>query len=452
MSQRIPLTTARPEDLLRCGVILGEAAEQIGIAVSVSRRSAQVSWYGPTGTAYQHRLDRLTGKLGRAGAAFGEACDVLIAYSRALAAAKELAGQAEVLARSSEVVTLDALQAGGLGLPDPVAALHAGQLQRRAAALLAQAEAFEADAARRAAITLHVLAGEAPHESAGTAASRIVDDIGTSLAAQVDGAVVIGRSLWHSLPGVGRDDQRALGRHQALQAAKQMVQPWLAVEQLLENLQDGRPGLAAGTVIGAAFTKKVAPIGKAGEPLFEGHQFAPNYLRGLPDRALAIRDRTEAWAMAHEAKAFQDSIAELRLKAVAQGRSAVPRDWLDRPLDLREHEASGGHLLLKHVDARIELLQWRLRLEKKAAERSTFTSVAEATRLVSEGLRSRRQSIDTWLGTRSPRLAFDVPLATGHGTVLHADGSVHVGSRVTIVLLRHADGRAFVQTAYLGSD
>ena len=69
MSQRIPLTTARPEDLLRCGVILGEAAEQIGIAVSVSRRSAQVSWYGPTGTAYQHRLGRLTGKLDRAGAA-----------------------------------------------------------------------------------------------------------------------------------------------------------------------------------------------------------------------------------------------------------------------------------------------------------------------------------------------------------------------------------------------
>lgn len=135
MSQRIPLTTARPEDLLRCGVILGEAAEQIGIAVSVSRRSAQVSWYGPTGTAYQHRLGRLTGKLDRAGAAFGEACDVLISYSRALAEAKQLAGQAEVLARSSEVATLDALHAGGLGLPDPVAALHAGQLQRRAAAL-----------------------------------------------------------------------------------------------------------------------------------------------------------------------------------------------------------------------------------------------------------------------------------------------------------------------------
>lgn len=248
--QHSSLMAARPEDLLRCGVILGEAAEQIRSAVTLSRRSSQVTWYGPTGTAYQHRLSRMSGKLGRAGAAFGEACDVLIAYSRALAAAKELAGQAEVLAQAAEVAALDALHAGGLGLSDPVVALQAGQLQRRASQLLAQAEAIETDAAGRAALTLHALAGEAPQESAGTAASRIVDDIGTSLAAQVDGVVAIGRSLWHSLPGVGRDDQRAMGRHQALQAAKEMVQAWLAVERLLDNLHDGRPGLAAGTVIG----------------------------------------------------------------------------------------------------------------------------------------------------------------------------------------------------------
>ena len=452
MSQPSPLVMARPGDLLRCGVILGEVAEQIGSAVSVSRRSSQVSWYGPTGTAYQHRLGRLTGKLDRAAVAFGEACDVLIAYSRALAAAKELAGQAEVIARAAEMTSLGAVQAGGLGVADPVAAAQAGQLQRRAIELLAQAEAMEATAARRTAITLHALAGEAPHESPGTAASRIVDDIGTSLAAQVDGAVALGRSLWHSLPGVGRDDQRALGRHQALQAAKQVVQPWLVLEQLLNDVQDGRPGLAAGTVIGAALTRKVAPIGKAGEPLFEGHQFAPNYLRGLPDQALVIRDHAEAWALAHEAKAFQDSIAALRATALAQGRNAVPRDWLDRPLDLRQHEASGGHLLLKHVDARIELLQWRLRLEKKAGERSTFESVAEATRLVSESMQLRRQSIDTWLATTSPRLTLDVPLVNAHGTVLHASGSVQQGTRVTIVLMRHADGGVFVQTAYLGSD
>lgn len=450
MSQRSPLAVARPEDLLRCGVILGEVAEQIGSAVSVSRRSAQVSWYGPTGTAYQHRLGRLTGKLDRAAGAFGEACDVLIAYSRALAEAKELAGQAEVIARAAEMTALGAVQAGGLGVVDPVAASQVGQLQRRAIELLAQAEAMEATAARRTAMTLRALAGEAPRESAGTAASRLVDDIGTSLAAQADGAVAFGRSLWHSLPGVGRDDQRALGRHQALQAAKQLVQPWLVVEQLLDNLHDGRPGLAAGTVIGAALTRKVAPIGKAGEPLFEGHQFAPNYLRGLPDQALVIRDHAQAWALAHEAKAFQDSIAALRAQAAIDGRSAVPPDWLDQPLDLRQHEASGGHLLLKHVDARIELLQWRLRLERKATERSMFASVDQATQLVSEGLKLRRQVIDSWMATASPQLAFHVPLAVGHGTVLHADGSVQWGSMLTVVLFRHTDGTPFVQTAYLG--
>lgn len=452
MSQRSSLTAARPEDLLRCAVILGEVAERIDSAVSVSRRSSQVSWYGPTGTAYQHRLGRLTANLDRAGVAFGEACEVLMGYSRALAVAKELAGQAEAVARAAAMTALGALQAGGLGVTDPLAASQAGHLQHRAIELLAQAEAMEATAARRTAITLHALACEAPHESAGTAASRIVDDIGTSLAAQADGAVALGRSLWHSLPGVGRDDQRALGRHQALQAAKQLVQPWLVVEQLLSEVQDGRPGLVAGTVIGAAVTRKVAPIGKAGEPLFEGHQLAPNYLRGLPDQALVIREHAEAWAQAHEAKSFQDSIAAMRATVVAQGRSAVPRDWLDRPLDLRQHEASGGHLLLKHVNARIELLQWRLRLEQKAGQRSTFASVAEATRLVSEGLQGRRPIIDAWLATTSPRLAFDVPLANGHGTVLLASGSLQQGSKVTIVLLRHADGGVFVQTAYVGSD
>lgn len=440
---------ARPEDLLRCGVILGEAAEQIRSAVTLSRRSSQVTWYGPTGTAYQHRLGRLTGKLDRAGSAFGEACNVLIAYSRALAEAKELAGRAEVLAQSAEVAALDALRTGPLGLPDPVAALQAGLVQRRAAQLFAQAEAVEADAARRAALTLHALAGEAPQEGAGTAASRIVDDIGTSLAAQVDGAVAIGRSLWHSLPGVGRDDQRALGRHQALQAAKQLVQPWLAVEQLLENLQDGRPGLAAGTVIGAALTRKVAPIGKAGEPLFEGHQFAPNYLRGLPDQALAIRDRTEAWALAHEAKAFQDSIAQLRAQAAIDGRSAVPRDWLDRPLDLREHEASGGHLLLKHLDARIELLQWRLRLEAFGNHRSTFHGVAQAEQLVSFSLRQHEEAVLDFVRSGKAGQTFALGLDRPSGTVLSRNGQVSRGAMLRVMLRRHEDGSVYILTAMI---
>lgn len=443
------LAAARPEDILRCGVILGEAAEQIRSAVTLSRRSSQVTWFGPTGTAYQHRLGRLTGKLDRAGSAFGEAGDVLIAYSRALAEAKELAGRAEALAQSAELAALNTLHVGPLGLPDPVAALQAGLVQRKAGLLFAQAEAVEADAARRAALTLHALAGEAPHERAGTAVSRIGDDIGTSLAAQVDGVVGIGRSLWHSLPGVGRDDQRALGRHQALQAAKQMVQPWLAVEQLLDNLHDGRPGLAAGTVLGAALTKKVAPLGESAVPLFKGHQFAPKFLRGLPDGALMIREHAEAWAQAHEAKAFQDSIAQLRAQAAIDGRSAVPPDWLDRPLDLRQHEASGGHLLLKHVDARIELLQWRLRLEASGNYRSTFHGVAQAEQLVASCLKQREAAVLNFV--RSGRLgqSFSINLEGRYGTVLSRDGQVATGGRLRVMLMRHNDGSVYIFTAMI---
>ena len=447
--QHSSLTAARPEDVLRCGVILGEAAEQIRSAVTLSRRSSQVTWYGPTGTAYQHRLSRLTGKLDRAGSAFAEAGDVLIAYSRALAEAKELAGQAEVLFGAAEVAAVNALHAGPLGLPDPVAALPAGQLQRRASQVLAQAEAVEADAARRAALVLHALAGEAPDEGAGTAVSRIVDDVGTSLAAQVDGVVAIGRSSWHSLPGVGRDDQRALSRHQVLQAAKQLVQPWLAVEQLLDNVRDGRPGLAAGTVLGAALTKKVAPLGESAVPLFKGHQFAPKFLRGLPDGALVIREHAEAWAQAHEAKAFQDSIAQMRAQASIDGRSAVPPDWLDRPLDLRQHEASGGHLLLKHVDARIELLQWRLWLEKKATVRSTFNGVDEAQLLVEDFLRDHKDELRDFAASARQIETFKVPLAAKHGTSLAKDGTVSNGETLRIKFRRHEDGSVYILTAMI---
>lgn len=444
-----PLVAARPEDLLRCGVVLGELAERVREAVGLSRRSALVRWEGPAGRAYQQRLGALVGRLDRTGAALDEAGGALIGYSRVLAQAQELARQADALAGAADEAALRSLLVLGVGLPDVALAADAERLREKAAQVRQQAQVLEADAAGHAAAVLRVLADEAPAEGWVRAGARLTDDIGTSLVQQAVGMFHLGRDLWRSVPGVGGEDQRAVARHEALQAAKQAVQPWLLVEQVLHEVHDGRVGLAAGTVLGAALTRKLPPIGTAGQRLFRGHQFAPEHLRGLPDEALVIRDHAESWAQAHEANAFQDSIAQLRTQAAAQGRSALPADWLDRPLDLRQHEASGGHLLLKHVDARIELLQWRLRLESSGSYRSTFHGVDEAEQLVSAFLKEHREAVLDFVHSHRASRTFTTSLGGRYGTVLSREGHVGNGERLRLTMKRHEDGTVYILTAMI---
>lgn len=447
-----PLSASRPQDLVRLAAVLGQTADQVDAATHSARRSEAVTWDSPGGASYQRRLAHLCGRLERTSRSYAEAAQVLLAYSRAMASARELALKADALDATATDLQRRARPFLGSGRPDialPDIALldQAGGVRARARHVREQANLLDDDAGGRAAGVLNALATEAPHEAASVAAGRMIDDLGQGLAAQVDGVVALGRALWSSLPGVGRDDQRALARHQALEAAQQALQPWLLVEQVLHDLQDGRVGRAAGVVAGAALTRRVPLLGKDGVPRFAGHQHAPGYLAGLPQGALQIADQAEAWARAHEAKALQDDVAVLRLQATATGRSVVPADWLDHPVDLRHHEASGGHTLLKHVDARVELLQWRLRLEQQGALKSSFADLDEAVSSVQHVLDLNRLAVESFMASTRSSQIFRAPASAPTGVVLRRSGETSPGSRLRVTLRRHQDGSVYIVTA-----
>lgn len=225
-----------------------------------------------------------------------------------------------------------------------------------------------------------------------------------------------------------------------------MAQPWLAVEQMLHQIEAGRGGLAAGAVIGVVVTHKLdLSVLAKDAPLFKGHQLAKGYLRGLPQGALSIGDRDAAWVLAREAKAFQDETARLR-----RSGEPLPDDWLDRPVNLQHHEARGGHTMLKHVGASTDLLLWRLRLEK-GLERSTFHSITEATDCVERTLANNREGIRRFQADENAREEFSMALQGPAGIVLVADGSVRPAHTV-VVVLRKVQDHLVVFSAYLESE
>jgi len=435
------LGECQPQELLRCGVVFGQAAEVLLSAQVLAGRSAQVRWRGRTGCNYQQLLGPLSAELGALRASYDGACDVLLGYARVLEQAKALAHEADVLGARADSANFGDL----FGAPGMVGEVNPHPLQVRADAFMRQAVELEEQAGLTAAAALDDLTYRAPKAPRGAGASRFLADVATSVTGQVVGAATFGADLVRSLPFVGADDNRAKARHDSLEAAKAMAQPWLAVEQMLQQLDSGRGGLAAGAAVGVIITHKLDLSALAkNAPLFKGHQLAKGFLRGLPQGALSIADQGQAWALAHEVKQFQDETARLR-------RSGEPLtgDWLDRPVNLQHHEARGGHTLLKHVGASTDLLLWRLRLEG-GAERSTFSSIEQAQALVRQTV-SNRLAIEGFRTVgKAERRIFWTPVGEQAGTILAVDGAQRPTKAVVVVLAK-VDDKLMVFSAYLGS-
>jgi len=292
-----------------------------------------------------------------------------------------------------------------------------------------------------AAAALDDLTYQAPKAPGGAGVSRFLADVGTSVTGQVVGAATLGADLVRSLPFVGADDNRAKARHDSLEAAKAMAQPWLAVEQMLQQLESGRGGLAAGAAVGAVVTHKVDLPLLDKTKLFKGHSLAPGFLRGLPQGALSIPEEVRAWTTAHEVKEFEDQIAERR-----SAGTPLSKDWMSDALDLRQHEARGGHTLLKHAGSSIDRLQWRLNLESGDV-RSTFADVQEANSLVSGVLQAHRSMVLVFTKGKDPRLLLELPLVNPRGVVLDQAGLLSRGRSVRVVLRRDSMGEVYVYTA-----
>lgn len=262
-----------------------------------------------------------------------------------------------------------------------------------------------------------------------------------SLRGQAVGIATCGADLIRSLPFVGADDDRARARHDSVEAAKSMAQPWLAVEQMLQQLEAGRGGLAAGTVLGAIITRKVDLPLLDRTKVFQGYPQAGLFLKGLPQGALSIPEKVRAWTAAYEVKEFEDHIAGLR----AEG-TPLPRDWMSTTLDLRQHEAKGGHTLLKHAGSSIDRLQWRLDLESGKVK-SSFVDVPQANSLISAALQDNRSAVLAFMGGQADNLQIEMPLETPQGVVLGRGRRLTRGSTVRVILRRSVAGDVYVYTA-----
>lgn len=157
------LGECRPEDLLRCGVVFGQAAEVLQSAQAQAARSAQVHWRGRAGVNYQELLGVLSGRLGALRTCYDGACDALLRYARMLEQAKASAHEADLLGAQAEQVSFGTL----FGAPGMPGQADPQPLQAKAGALLQQAVELEQQAALTLAAALDDLTGRAPKPTPG---------------------------------------------------------------------------------------------------------------------------------------------------------------------------------------------------------------------------------------------------------------------------------------------
>lgn len=421
----IALSRSRPEDLQRCGVVLGQVAEEVGTAVVAARRSAAVRWKGMAGHDYQHQLADVASRLVAIERAYDEACDVLLSYSRALAEARDLARHADTL----------------------VAEAVFEQGPPRAHLLREQAVSLEAVAARRAAVALRNLTDDAPRPRAGAATSRFVVEAAHGFAGAVTGTVGLLVSAVEGLPFLGSHHSRSKARHELVQDAAATAQPWLAVEEFLSELRAHHAGLATGQLAGALVLRKTH-LGSRQGRLF-------GYVDELPEpvlRAVLTGTRADAslereWVLERAQKRFYAEIERLK---------AVPPQTLEAMLtqgvDLMHAEALGGHTIYKHVGRDVDFLARRRKTDVRQGEPlpevSSFADLPEAERLVQQVVAANAAEVAAFVNGHAERLRVSAAAPPTSGVVVRALGP-EAPRRVVVEFRRRDGGGIYVSTAFL---
>ncbi|MCW2601524.1 MAG: hypothetical protein JWM02_3353 [Frankiales bacterium] len=437
-----------PEDFLRAGAVFGQVAEQVSGASSQARHSAEVRWVGRPHQQYQQQLGGLVRDLTRIQRAYDDACDALFAYSRALGAVRDLALQADLIAAQAE----DMHQARDLDLGMNVfyapITLAEQALVDRARLLRIEAEDQEQVASARLAATLRALADDAPHLSCWTSMSRFVADAAQGAGDQVKGVADLAEDAFLSIPMVGDARSRAASRKQLREAAASMAQPWLAIEDLLQELHDGEYGYASGSLAGALVLRKAGARGKKLD-IFGAHDDMHLGVLGAVRRAGAGADlaATERWVAQHAQREFLDELTRLQ-------HVPLPPvdDLIANGADLMLQEAHGGHTLLRHVGRDVEFLRWRQVQETAKAGptgKSTFVHIDEAERVVAQALASGAEDLRSWANGSKPSYTLRMPLPSSAGLLVNGLGDA-ADAEVAVLRLAHAqDGSIRIVTAYV---
>lgn len=444
------LSDARPEDLLRCGAVLGQVAEQVALVGARTRRTTGCTWRGRAGSEYDDQLAWIGHRLDAVERAYDQACDVLVAYSRELAHARELAVLADALDQRAATDRAAELWVGGL------ASSLAGDAEAssgRAERLRAEAVELEAVAARRTAVVLDQLVGEAPRSKPGGRALRAVDDTVRGFVGGVAGGIAgLGAMAWDAMtavPGVGSAHSRRAHRDDLVQQAEGLVQPWLAVEQFLAQWRAHHRGAAIGELGAGLLMRRTHAGSKEGARFGFLDDMHEPVLRAVYRGGRADTAMDEAWLLERAQQRWDADIERLRHLPPATVEHLV-----EGSVDLIHSEALGGHVIRKHIGRDWEFLRARQAANARFANdlppMSVFHDLAEAQAAISLALQANRSQILAFVETSDAVLRVATKVERRVGDVLGSDGVPWLGDRYAWVELRRtADGGVYVHTAFL---
>jgi hypothetical protein len=444
------LRDVRPEEVLRAGAVFGQVAEQLADTVTRCRPCADVRWNGPPVLRYQEHLRSLVRTLSTIQTSYDEACDALLSYSRALEPVRDLALQADLLEAQAE----DLKRARNL-LPD-VAELYAPMtpaeeaVRQRAALLRAQAEDGEHAASLRASLVLQQLADDAPRLSGWTSAGRLASQFAQGANDQLQGTVDLAFDGVESLPLVGSAESRAAARKRLWAEGKALMQPWLAIEDLLNRLADGEYAYTGGALSAGMVLRIRGAKGKAYEK-FGAHDEMPlDVLWGLKRGGYGDGDLTSIrqWVETRAQKQFLDELLSLE---------HAPLPSLDEMLssghvDLMLQEAHGSHTLLRHVGRDVDFLRHRQETEPSPdgpMSKSSFFTIDEAEAAVSTALIENASLVRRWVNGDQPRLKLEVPLREPAGIAIDERGMLSDAREIVLRFVRDRDGSIRINTAYV---
>ena len=438
----------QPVEVMRCGVIFGQVAEQVQGAIGQARRASSVRWAGRPSERFQVQLAELAGRMQVVAVSHDSACDVLLRYSRALEPVRELALRSEALRLEADSLVLLREMAPYV---DPVdLRLQEADLRARAGSLLQEAQLREYDASRLCARQLRELAQDAP-QVRGAALNRFASEGVVGFGQGVKGLGVLVADLVRSVPGVGSADSRDQARDALWEQAKVLAQPWTMVEQLLDELTGEHPGYVVGS-LASAVVVRVPPVSKTSRLFGTYDRMPAEVLTALIVRAGGEpRDltRVNGWVWARAQQTFRDEMR--RLKSVP---APTLQQLIDGKLDLLHQEALGGHTLYKHVGRDVAFLRKRQLAEtrgrREPSQASSFLDEAEAQMLIQRALQlegNQARLRDFELSDRKD-ISLVAP-AQGHGVLVASTGAVLPTASVFVELRRAPDGSVRVERAFL---
>ena len=146
------------------------------------------------------------------------------------------------------------------------------------------------------------------------------------------------------------------------------------------------------------------------------------------------------------------------IKSAVRGFSSHPNAWLNRKLELRDHEGgpNGGHTIERHikpdyVDIKKRVMEMKAANPNDVAKVSKFNKYYVAQDAISKAISHNRAAIDEWAKNPHSKKIEGFKFTSNNevGYVMHSEKEDLIYTkRLKIILKKAEDGKIFLYTAY----